>query len=127
MLARLLRLLRRGDRGLEALEVLLVAPIFVTVLVVVINGGFAVFANQLVQEAARNACRQGVVSVNPAQAAEDAAQQYIAMLPGDDKSVYVGVGADFLYCRVEYRVPSLSPLFPSVVTRGVAKFRMEGW
>jgi hypothetical protein len=123
----LMRWLWRGHRGLEVLEVLLVAPILVMVILLVINGGYAMFANQMVQEAARDACREGVVAINPVQAADAAAHRYTDKLPGGPADVYIGVGADFMLCRVTYRVPSIAPVFPQIEVQGMAQMKMEGW
>ncbi|MEM3790540.1 MAG: TadE/TadG family type IV pilus assembly protein [Thermoproteota archaeon] len=119
--------MKKHVRGLETLELLLVLPIFVSILVMVVNSGYAVFANQLVQEAARAGCRVGVVSVNPEQAARQVMEDYLQNLVPSEKAFNVEVGNGFLLCTASYRVPSVFPLFPTVWVHGKARFRMEGW
>lgn len=120
-------LLRRGRRGgVEMYELLLGLPILIMLVVLLVNGGYTVYANQVVQEAARSGCRIGVVSANPGEAAQREAQGY-GLLPGE-REVFVGVGNGFLLCRVSYRVPSLVPLiWPSINVVGQTRMRMEGW
>ncbi len=120
-------LLREGrSGGVEMYELLLGLPILIMLVVLLVNGGYTVYANQVVQEAARSGCRVGVVSPNPGQAARQEAMGY-GLLPGE-REVFIGAGNGFLLCRVSYRVPSLVPLiWPSINVVGQTRMRMEGW
>ena len=117
----------RRVHGLETLELLLVLPLFVSILMLALNGGYAMFAHQLVQEAVRNGCRVGVVANNPSEAAVPEINGYLDLLTPSERSVSVGIGNGFLQCEAAYRVPSTFPLFPEVWVHGLARFRMEGW
>jgi hypothetical protein len=119
--------MRKGRRGgVEVYEILLGMPILVMLIVLLINGGFAVYANQVVQEAARSGCRLGVVSEDPAGTARKEALHYGA-LPGA-RRVEVDVAGDYLVCQVSYDVPTILPdFFPHITVTGRARYRMEGW
>ncbi len=119
--------MRKGRRGgVEVYEILLGMPILVMLIVLLINGGFAVYANQVVQEAARSGCRVGTVSDDPTGAALKEALHY-GTLPGSRK-VEVNVTGDYLVCVVSYDVPTILPdFFPHITVTGRARYRLEGW
>lgn len=124
--ARAGRLLLRGRRGQELVQLLLALPVLVLLVLLLLNVGFAMYSYQVVQEAARNGCRTGVVNrMDPVRAAREVAESY-GDLPGE-RDVFIGVGADFLLCRVVYRVPALGPGLPTITVTGQTKMRMEGW
>ena len=63
---------RRGDAGLMALELAILAPVFIVMLLVVVGFGRVTHARQLVDQAAAAAARAAALTSTPAQADTEA-------------------------------------------------------
>ena len=73
------RFFRRDDRGQTLAEFALILPIFVLVLVGIIDLGRAVYASSTIQNAAREAVRVGIVDQNTTVIEAEAIQHAVAL------------------------------------------------
>lgn len=124
----------RGQRGAETLEAAATLPLMILILLTIIEFGWAVYAQQVAQEAARQGVRVGIVSQgNAAGAALSTAASYArnAALQGAQASVLApgGVVGSSLRVRVRYTVPYFLGFLglPPLVVTGEAEGRQEGW
>ncbi|MBU0493640.1 MAG: pilus assembly protein [Chloroflexi bacterium] len=130
---RVLRALR-AEHGIEMIEAAVTLPIIFMMLMTIIQFGWAIYAQQTVQEAARQGVRYGVVAQQyPGAVARAAALNFArnAGLGGASAQVLApgGVAGSDLRLVVTYPVPNLLTfmgLGPMHVT-GEATGRMEGW
>ncbi len=124
----------RGQRGAETLEAAVTLPLMILILLTIVEFGWAVYAQQVAQEAARQGVRVGIVSQgNAAAAALSTASSYArnAALQGAQASVLApgGVVGSSLRVRVRYTVPHFLGFLgmPPLVVTGEAEGRQEGW
>jgi Flp pilus assembly protein TadG len=124
----------RGQRGAETLEAAATLPLMILILLTIIEFGWAVYAQQVAQEAARQGVRVGIVSQgNAAGAALSTASSYArnAALQSAQASVLApgGIVGRSLRVRVRYTVPHFLGFLglPPLVVTGEAEGRQEGW
>ncbi|MBC7258736.1 MAG: pilus assembly protein [Chloroflexi bacterium] len=124
----------REQRGVETVEAAVTLPLMVLILLTIVEFGWAVYAQQVAQEAARHGVRMGVVSQGDAAgAAMSAASSYAASgaLQGAQVSVLApgGVVGTTLRVRVRYDVPHFLGFMglPPLVVTGEAEGKQEGW
>ena len=72
-------LVRRDDRGQTMAEFALILPVFILVLVGIIDLGRAVYASSTIQNAAREAVRVGIVDQNATVIEAEAIQHAVAL------------------------------------------------
>jgi Flp pilus assembly protein TadG len=70
---------RRGDRGQTIVEFALILPIFILVLVGIVDFGRAVYASSTIQNAAREAVRVAIVDQNVTVIETEAIEQAVAL------------------------------------------------
>lgn len=123
-----------GQCGVETLEAAITLPLMVLILLTIVEFGWAVYAQQVAQEAARHGVRMGIVSQgNAVGAAMSAASEYVGngALRGAQVSVLApgGVVGTTLRVRVRYEVPHFLGFIglPPLVVTGEAEGRQEGW
>jgi len=118
----------------ETIEAAVTVPVVFLLMMSMINFGWAVYAQQMVQEAARHGARMGSTAQgNAAGTALSYASSYARGAGLRNSSVSVlapgGVAGSVLRIRVSYNVPSLlawaGVQFGEAV--GEAEFRQEGW
>ncbi|HWG47882.1 MAG TPA: TadE/TadG family type IV pilus assembly protein [Gemmataceae bacterium] len=82
---------RTSRRGTSTVEFALVAPIFFMTVLGTIEIGRACMATELLTEAARRACRQGVLEGTSSSAIQQTASDYLTSvgINGETASVYV--------------------------------------
>lgn len=82
---------RRLRRGGTLVEFALVAPVFFLMVLGIIEIGRAYMVSELLTEAARRACRQGVIEGSSSSAIQSAATNYLASvgINGESANVYV--------------------------------------
>jgi Flp pilus assembly protein TadG len=73
------RLLQRRDRGQTIVEFALILPIFILVLVGIVDFGRAVYASSTIQNAAREAVRVAIVDQNVTVIETEAIEQAVAL------------------------------------------------
>lgn len=119
---------------METLEAAITLPLMVLILLTIVEFGWAVYAQQVAQEAARHGVRMGIVSQgNAVGAAMSAASEYVGngALRGAQVSVLApgGVVGTTLRVRVRYEVPHFLGFIglPPLVVTGEAEGRQEGW
>ena len=133
-----LRLLR-DKSGMESLEAAITTPIVILVMLATINLGMVVFAQQAVEQAARQGARMGSVAQGSAAAyyayayAQDAIEaSKVVQNPSVSILSASGTPGSILSVQVSGTVPSfIGGLIPSLgksfAVSAEAKFRQEGW